>query len=99
MSHPLFILVSMWSWRRKESSSPTSTVAPVRSRACPDCADGLAHCHGTLVLHADGVLDCSEAVCRADPGLHAWWVPCIELAPRCGCVGDEHPLDLVSEAA
>jgi hypothetical protein len=99
LSHPLFILVSMWPWRRKETISTTGTAAPGGSGSCRPCAEALAHCHGTLVLHADGVLDCVEAVCGADPSLHAWWVPCIELAARCGCVGDEHPFDVVAEAA
>jgi hypothetical protein len=38
-------------------------------------------------------------VCGADPSLHEWWVPCIELETPCGCVGDEHPAGLAAEAA
>lgn len=57
---------------------------------CHPCAAGTAHCHGTLVLHADGAAECDEAhrcECRED--LHEWWVPCTDLG--CGCTGDEHP--------
>ncbi|HWH35812.1 MAG TPA: hypothetical protein VNT56_10905 [Acidimicrobiales bacterium] len=57
------------------------------------------HCHATLVLHADGVLDCAQAHCGADPTLHPWWVPCVELATPCGCVGDDAPLELGARAA
>jgi hypothetical protein len=99
LSHPLFILVFMWSWRRRETITTASTAASVRPGSCRTCADGLAHCHGTLVVHADGVLDCDEAVCGGDPSLHEWWVPCIELEVHCGCVGDEHPSEVVGEAA
>lgn len=60
---------------------------------CPACAAALAHCHATLVVHADGDLDCEErGACGAEPALHEWWVPCTELAPQCGCTGDEQPL-------
>ena len=40
-----------------------------------------------------------ESVCGADASLHEWWIPCIELEVRCGCLGDEHPAGLLAEAA
>ena len=47
-------------------------------------------CHGTLVLHADGSVECDQAAtCGGDELLHDLWVTCDEL--RCGCVGDETP--------
>jgi hypothetical protein len=30
---------------------------------CPDCSHDADHCHGTLVLAADGTLDCTDAEC------------------------------------
>jgi hypothetical protein len=30
---------------------------------CPDCARLLDHCHGTLVLHPDGTLECTNPAC------------------------------------
>lgn len=55
------------------------------------CAGGLAHCHSTLVLHADGTVECdAEAFCRADEPQHELWVACDELG--CGCVGDDAPI-------
>ncbi len=68
---------------------------------CASCASELAHCHGTLVLHADGDEVCDEASsCHNDTALHQWWVPCTELHPACGCTGDERPLlDQLDQAA
>jgi hypothetical protein len=60
--------------------------------AAPCCADGLAHCHETLVLHADGTVACDgEATCGLDELQHELWVACDELG--CGCAGDDAPLD------
>jgi hypothetical protein len=66
---------------------------------CTTCADGLSHCHATLVLHADGTVDCEEvARCDAEELAHDWAVPCRDLG--CGCTGDEADLDLgVARAA
>jgi hypothetical protein len=70
-----------------------------KSTATPACcADRLEHCHGTLVLHADGTVECDEqAVCGADDTLHDLWVTCDEL--RCGCLGDEAPITALLLAA
>lgn len=63
-----------------------------RVAACCAVDPDIAHCHGTLVLHADGTEECDDAaVCGADPLAHDLWVSCDEL--RCGCVGDDAPLD------
>jgi hypothetical protein len=32
---------------------------------CPDCAGGLDHCHGTLVLQTDGTVECTDGACTA----------------------------------
>ena len=56
------------------------------------------HCHGTLVLHADGSVECEhEATCAADETQHDLWVTCDEL--RCGCLGDDAPLEGVAPLA
>jgi hypothetical protein len=57
------------------------------------CAEpDVTHCHGTLVLHADGTVECDEQdACGADEAQHELWVTCDEL--RCGCTGDEAPLE------
>ena len=51
----------------------------------------LGHCHGTLVLHADGTAECDEVFCGSDELQHELWVACDELG--CGCVGDDAPLE------
>lgn len=64
-------------------------LAPVAARCC---AEELDHCHGTLVLHADGSIECDDqARCAADEARHELWVACDELG--CGCLGDEAPLE------
>jgi hypothetical protein len=30
---------------------------------CPDCAREIDHCHGTLVVHADGTVACTDVGC------------------------------------
>jgi len=56
------------------------------------CDNELDHCHGTLVLHADGTTECEQGdVCDADEARHELWVSCGEL--RCSCAGDDAPLD------
>ena len=62
--------------------------SPARPVGCRPCADGHDHCHGTLVLHADGSAECDDAgACEVREDLHEWWVACVELG--CGCTGDE----------
>ena len=61
-----------------------------KSTASDDPA--LAHCHETLVLHADGTVECDgEAACGLDELQHDLWVACDELG--CSCTGDESPLE------
>jgi hypothetical protein len=53
---------------------------------CPTCDDGLAHCHGTLVRHADGSVECLDSPsCDGDPVVHDFVVTCAETG--CGCEG------------
>ena len=57
-----------------------------------------ATCHGTLVLHADGTVECDEVeVCGAVEVVHDWWVSCVELG--CGCTGDEGDLVVLRPSA
>jgi hypothetical protein len=35
---------------------------------CPDCVEDLDHCHGALVLHGDGTIECFAPECQ-DLGL------------------------------
>jgi len=58
----------------------------------------LERCTETLVLHADGTVECEgEASCGLDELAHDLWVTCDEL--RCGCVGEDGPLPFPSTKA
>ena len=93
---------------RPEPSFPTATTVLDRASSadragsadhdpCPDCAAGLDHCHGTLLLHADGTEECTS------PGCRGWWerhdhrLLCDEL-DRCFCAADL-PADLPGDLA
>ena len=66
--------------------------------ACTDCDDELEHCHGVLVRHGDGRLECvDEAACAGGAPAHGWAVPCIELG--CRCAGERPDEEVVRLAA
>ena len=77
---------------------PAATATPLSPvSSCLPCDGGHRHCHGTLVLHADGSAHCDEAErCEGREDLHDWWIPCTDLG--CGCTGDEHPEPLLLAA-
>lgn len=52
---------------------------------CSDCAAEFDHCHGTLVVHADGTSECMSHGC-SDPDLarHSLTSTCADLAD-CPC--------------
>jgi hypothetical protein len=61
-------------------------------KAAPTAEPDVAGCRGTLVLHADGSVECDDQErCGADEAQHDLWVACDELG--CGCVGDDAPLE------
>jgi hypothetical protein len=45
---------------------------------CVDCGERFAHCHGTLVLHAD-VAECTDPACDTNLASHALVVGCAEV--------------------
>lgn len=53
---------------------------------CADCTAELEHCHGTLIVHDDGVVDCTEQDCSdRDPARHPLLLNCVDENPDCGC--------------
>jgi hypothetical protein len=60
--------------------------------SCPDCGLNVDHCHGTLVMHDDRTVDCTDAACDLPDLLsHAFIVDCI--AVRGGCCTAEDQVD------
>jgi hypothetical protein len=58
--------------------------------ACVRCARDLDHCHGTLVVHTAGDVECTEPACfDVDRVRHAFVVDCAgTLVDACTCVED-----------
>jgi hypothetical protein len=55
---------------------------------CTDCRRNLDHCHGTLVVHDDGTLECTDDTCALrEPSRHALIIDCETVAG--GCCRDE----------
>ena len=53
---------------------------------CADCVAERDHCHGTLIEHADGVVECTDDRCVMPyPVRHAMVVDCDAFAAGCGC--------------
>jgi hypothetical protein len=56
---------------------------------CPDCGLGIDHCHGTLVVHSDRTVECTDAACELPDLLrHEFVVDCIAVSGGC-CVTEE----------
>jgi hypothetical protein len=52
------------------------------------------HCHGTLIVHRDRAVECTDACCELPDLLrHAFIVDCIALG---GCCRDEETLDFAA---
>ena len=54
--------------------------------ACRRCTDSLLHCHGTLIRHDDGTVECSQPGCGGDATMHDFVVTCVEIQATC-CAG------------
>lgn len=53
------------------------------------CSDPLDHCHGTLVRHADGTVECTDLTCvvlTADR--HDLVLACVDAGCSCGGADD-----------
>jgi hypothetical protein len=55
---------------------------------CVRCESNLEHCHGALVVHLDGSVDCTEPDCYdADRARHELVVDCDDtMFDGCGCL-------------
>ncbi|WP_034271815.1 hypothetical protein [Haloechinothrix halophila] len=58
--------------------------------ACTGCVEELDHCHGALIEHHDGDVECTEPGCTAlDPARHDISQRCDDVI-SCECVADRH---------
>lgn len=56
------------------------------SGECVECVRGLEHCHGALVVHHDGGVECTAPDCDdVDPARHRMVMDCAGTLPGC-CV-------------
>jgi hypothetical protein len=67
--------------------------------SCSDCRSGVDHCHGTLVMHADGTVDCTDAACElGDLIRHAFVIDCAAVLGGCCAAEDGAKVTLDEEA-
>jgi hypothetical protein len=60
--------------------------------SCSDCGLDVDHCHGTLIMHDDRAVDCTDVACDLpDLFRHAFIVDCI--AVRGGCCRSDELID------
>jgi len=54
------------------------------SDLCADCRHDLEHCHGTAIVHVDGLADCSDDPgCRLPAALHLFVISCADVGCDC----------------
>jgi hypothetical protein len=49
------------------------------------CAHGLDHCHGTLIVHDNGDLECTDVCADLDEVRHDTHIACTEVVGGCTC--------------
>ena len=54
--------------------------------SCRRCATDLVHCHGTLVRHAEGDVECSDPGCAGRVAVHDFVIRCADVETGC-CAG------------
>ncbi|MCP2292953.1 hypothetical protein ACFYT3_24620 [Nocardia amikacinitolerans] len=59
---------------------------------CPTCESAVDHCHGTLIIHAARMPECTDDDCIAfDHARHAFIIDCADLAGGCACTTQPSP--------
>jgi hypothetical protein len=53
---------------------------------CQLCNRAIEHCHGTLVLHSDATIECTDELCEElQVDLHELVLECRQVAGGCEC--------------
>lgn len=58
-------------------------------RVCTSCDSALDHCHGTLIVHTDWSVECTDGCFDSDRSRHSFIVDCFDIAGGCGCAVTE----------
>ncbi|OBJ40638.1 hypothetical protein A5630_24355 [Mycolicibacterium mucogenicum] len=53
------------------------------STTCRNCVDGLAHCHGTVIVHVGLPAECTDETCALSESEHTLRIDCDVIG--CGC--------------
>lgn len=69
------------------------------NKVCADCVAEVDHCHGTLIVHPGGALDCTTPGCSDLDGVrHDLRIDCRGIAGGCRCALDDAARRLVLAA-
>lgn len=82
-----------------ETATPRgTTTGTTTGTTCRWCTAELDHCHGTLVVHESGLVECELTGCTTlDPARHVVVLDCVEVDVTCICgVILDHELALAS---
>lgn len=62
---------------------------PDEGPRCGECVAQLDHCHGTLIIHAEGSAECTSSECTMPfADRHLWVLDCAALLPECACAAE-----------
>ncbi len=68
---------------------PGAAGTNVGMSSCLECRQHVDHCHGTLVVHGDRTLECTDAGCELPDLLrHVYIIDCASVQGGC-CVAEE----------
>nr|WP_081706367.1 hypothetical protein [Nocardia sp. CNY236] len=57
----------------------------MRTPGCSSCESASDHCHGTLIVHAGRIAECTEQCFDSAHARHAFVIDCRDLAGGCRC--------------
>lgn len=67
---------------------------------CSSCAAGIDHCHGTLVDHESGFVECTDMACLSfGVERHSLVIDCGTVEGGCGCTDHLQVLSQVDPSA
>ncbi|BDT92999.1 MULTISPECIES: hypothetical protein [Nocardia] len=62
----------------------------MRTTDCSSCESAFDHCHGTLIVHASRIAECTDEHClELSHARHAFVLDCRDLAGGCRCTDED----------